>query len=83
MSATLTPIETVESPRPQVVARPAPAPVWHDTRPTRSTGRLGNALFFATWAPALAAASAVAAVALAVSTPVWMVRVVHGERRYR
>jgi hypothetical protein len=91
MSATTTPPAGVDAPLdtaaqlPRPVAAPArPAvPLSRPTHPSVSSGRLGNALFIATWTPALAVAGVVAAAVLAVAQPILIARVLYEERRYR
>jgi hypothetical protein len=96
MSATLSPAPTVEAPLEtaapslRLVAVPPPirlAPEVRSsdvTRPSVTThDGLRDALFTATWIPALAVASAVAAVGLAIAQPIVLARELYGERRYR
>ena len=95
MSATMTPPATVDAPLDTAAQRPrdvpAPARIRTGTdvsssrpsRPSASAERFRYAVFTATWTSGLVVASAVAAVVLAVATPVVMARLMYEERRYR
>jgi hypothetical protein len=95
MSATITPPATVDAPLdtaaqpPRPVAAPERIRMEPDaasprrSRPSVSSERFREALFAATWIPALAVASAVAAVVLAVSQPIVIAGVLYRQRRYR
>jgi hypothetical protein len=95
MSATITPPATVDAPldtaaqAPRAVAAPARIRMEPDvasarrSRPSVPTERFREVLFTATWIPALAVASAFAAVVLAVSQPIVIAGVLYRQRRYR
>jgi hypothetical protein len=93
MSATMTPPIAVDAPVDTAAELPRPTTARISTGSDaasspvtpvgRSTGRISDALFFSAWVPAFTVASVVGALALAVSTPILMARVVYGERRYR